>query len=245
MKNEWFKDWFDSPYYHILYKNRDHQEAEQFVNKLIAFLNPAKDSSILDVACGKGRHAKQMAELGFQVIGIDLSYNSIMEAKEMENDRLSFFVHDMRVPFRNNQFDLVFNFFTSFGYFDTDSDNQDAIGMMCGALKMDGILVIDYLNAGRFSGGISQKETKEIDAVIFRTEKQIQDHKIVKTISLHDTKNDFTADYAESVSLLTLDDFQKLASNAGLVLQSVFGDYNLNPFVESTSERLIMVLRKA
>jgi ubiquinone/menaquinone biosynthesis C-methylase UbiE len=54
MKNEWFKDWFDSPYYHILYKNRDHQEAEQFVNKLIEFLNPSKGSSILDVACGKG-----------------------------------------------------------------------------------------------------------------------------------------------------------------------------------------------
>jgi SAM-dependent methyltransferase len=245
MKKEWFKDWFDSPYYHILYKNRDHQEAEQFLNKLIAFLDPAVGSSILDVACGKGRHAKQLAELGFHVTGIDLSNNSINEAKEIDNNRLAFFVHDMRIPFRNNQFDLVFNFFTSFGYFDSESDNQDAIDMMSEALKMDGILVIDYLNAGRFSEGISQKETKEIDAVIFHTEKKIQDQKIVKTISLHDTKNDYSADFAEAVSLLSLDDFQKLASKAGLVLQSVFGDYNLNPFVESTSERLILVLRKA
>lgn len=245
MKSEWFKDWFDSPYYHILYKNRDHQEAENFVNKLISFLNPAKGSSILDVACGKGRHAKQMAELGFHVTGIDLSNNSISAAQKIENDRLNFFVHDMRIPFRINQFDLVFNFFTSFGYFDSDSDNQDAIGMMCNALKKDGILVIDYLNAGRFSGEISQKETKEIDAVIFNTEKQIKDHKIVKTIFIHDTKNGFAADFAEAVSLLSLEDFQKLSSKAGLSLQSVFGDYNLNPFVESTSERLIMVLRKA
>ena len=245
MKNEWFKDWFDSPYYHILYKNRDHKEAEQFVNKLIAFLNPSVGSSILDVACGKGRHAKQLAELGFHVTGIDLSNNSINEAKGIDNNRLAFFVHDMRIPFRNNQFDLVFNFFTSFGYFDSESDNQDAIGMMSEAIKMDGILVIDYLNAGRFSEEISQKETKEIDAVIFHTEKKIQDQKIVKTISLHDTKNDFKAEFAEAVSLLSLDDFQKLAAKTGLSIQSVFGDYNLNPFVESTSERLILVLRKA
>lgn len=245
MKNEWFKDWFNSPYYHILYKNRDHQEAENFVNKLIAFLNPAKGTSILDVACGKGRHAKLMAELGFYVTGIDLSNNSISEAKKIENDRLKFFVHDMRIPFRINQFDLIFNFFTSFGYFDSESDNQDAIGMMCNALKKDGILVIDYLNAGRFSGEISQKETKEIDAVIFNTEKKIKNHKIVKTISIHDTKNNFAADFAEAVSLLSLDDFQELTSRAGLSLQTVFGDYDLNPFIASSSERLILVLQKA
>lgn len=58
----WFKDWFNSPYYHQLYFNRDESEAAAFINKLIAYLKPIPGSTMLDVACGKGRHALQLAE---------------------------------------------------------------------------------------------------------------------------------------------------------------------------------------
>ena len=54
---EWFKDWFDSPYYHILYKDRNFDEAEQFINNLLTFLKPETNSRFLDLGCGKGRHS--------------------------------------------------------------------------------------------------------------------------------------------------------------------------------------------
>ncbi len=245
MKKEWFADWFDSPYYHVLYQNRDHQEAEAFIKKLITFLNPKKGATILDVACGKGRHAKQMAELGFQVTGIDLSKNSIDHANVSKHENLAFFVHDMRLPFQKNQYDFVFNFFTSFGYFDTAEENQDAMNMMAEALKEDGTLVMDYLNAGRFIGGLSQKESKVIDGIIFETEKMTVNNKITKTIKITDEKKGVDAHFSEAVSLLTIDDFQKLALQAGLKITAFFGDYELNPYDENNSERLIMIFSKA
>ena len=52
----WFINWFDSPYYHILYKNRDEKEAEFFIENLVQYLNLKKRSKLLDIACGKGRH---------------------------------------------------------------------------------------------------------------------------------------------------------------------------------------------
>ena len=54
---EWFKNWFNSPYYHILYKERDSYEAEYFIDNLIIYLKIAENSKIIDIACGKGRHS--------------------------------------------------------------------------------------------------------------------------------------------------------------------------------------------
>ena len=76
----WFKDWFNSPYYHLLYANRDNKEAAEFIDKLIDHLKPAPGATMLDVACGKGRHSIHLAEKGFDVTGIDLSEESIAEA---------------------------------------------------------------------------------------------------------------------------------------------------------------------
>ena len=90
----WYKDWFNSKYYHLLYKNRDHNEAALFLDNISnEFKN--KNAKILDVACGKGRHAKYLNNLGFDVTGIDLSVNSIKYAKEYENQKLKFHQHDI------------------------------------------------------------------------------------------------------------------------------------------------------
>ncbi|MDP1974032.1 MAG: methyltransferase domain-containing protein, partial [Sediminibacterium sp.] len=142
----WFKDWFNSPYYHLLYQHRDENEAEQFIATLIKHLAPTKGATMLDIACGKGRHSMALAEMGFDVTGIDLSEVSISEAKAGETDRLHFYQHDMRRGFRINYFDFAFNFFTSFGYFKTRREHDNAIRMMADSIKPGGVLVIDYLN---------------------------------------------------------------------------------------------------
>ena len=122
----WFVDWFDTEYYHILYKNRNEKEAKKFIQNLIKRHPLEFGSKIMDLACGKGRHAKIISELGFDVIGLDLSKKSINEAKKYQiKDQLCFDVHDMRLPYAKEQtFDAIFNLFTSFGYFDDPNDNK-------------------------------------------------------------------------------------------------------------------------
>ena len=78
----WYSSWFDTPYYHLLYKNRDEQEAKAFIDLLCQYLNLPAGSLALDLACGKGRHAKVMAENGLNVTGLDLSPGSIAEARK-------------------------------------------------------------------------------------------------------------------------------------------------------------------
>jgi 2-polyprenyl-3-methyl-5-hydroxy-6-metoxy-1,4-benzoquinol methylase len=100
MKNEkeWFAEWFDTTYYHVLYQDRDFNEAERFITSLSKFMNLPLHSSILDLACGKGRHSLQLNQLGYKVKGVDLSSNSISEARKKRNTSLTFDVADMRYP---------------------------------------------------------------------------------------------------------------------------------------------------
>jgi SAM-dependent methyltransferase len=125
----WFKEWFNTPYYHILYKDRDFVEAENFIRNLTQDLQLSKDAKIIDLACGKGRHSVFLQQLGYEVLGVDLSEESIEHNKQFETSstetlKLTFEVHDMRNELYPNvsseKVNAVFNLFTSFGYFDDD-----------------------------------------------------------------------------------------------------------------------------
>jgi len=85
-EENWFSDWFNTKYYHILYQNRNDKEAEVFISNIIDFLAIEKNSLVLDAACGAGRHSRMVNNLGYSVIGMDLSAESIKTAKEFEND---------------------------------------------------------------------------------------------------------------------------------------------------------------
>ena len=148
-KEQWFETWFNSHYYHILYQHRDDAEAKRFISNLLQYLRPQNDSKILDLACGKGRHARFIAEKGFDVTGTDLAPESIAFAKQSEHEHLHFQVSDMREQFAENEFDYVFNFFTSFGYFENKNDNYRAMESIATALRPKGFLVIDFMNARR------------------------------------------------------------------------------------------------
>ena len=142
----WYKNWFDSEYYHILYNKRDHNEAELFINNLLKILSPNKEAYFLDLYCGKGRHSILLNKMGYKVDGIDLSKNSIEQALREKRNNLNFFVKDMKQINEHSKYDYILNLFTSFGYFNDTKDNHLVINGVTKALKKDGLFVIDFLN---------------------------------------------------------------------------------------------------
>ena len=118
-EKSWYEEWFDSPYYHLLYQDRDEDEAQLFIHALAHKLRIPPEAKILDAACGKGRHSKTLAKYGFRVTGIDLSANNIAAARKYEcANALHFEVWRYAARFyRENEFDYVLNLFSSFGYF--------------------------------------------------------------------------------------------------------------------------------
>jgi SAM-dependent methyltransferase len=240
----WFKDWFNSPYYHLLYFNRDKKEAADFIHRLLNYLQPKPGARILDVACGLGRHAKILAQENYFVTGIDLSSDSIAEAKKYEQQNLQFFQHDMRLPFWINYFDYAFNFFTSFGYFKTEREHYSAIRTIAGSLKPGGIFVIDYLNVHYAESHLKKNEIKTTEGVEFIIERRQDEEHFYKTILVNDTANNFSAKHTEIVAKFSLGDFNDMLSYHGLQLQEVFGDYLFGHYDVKNSARMIMIARK-
>ncbi len=241
---QWFKDWFNSPYYYQLYSNRNDQEAASFIDKLLAYLRPAPGAPVLDAACGRGRHAKYLADKGFVVTGIDLSIESINAARKLENDHLHFFQHDMRLPFRINYFDVVFNFFTSFGYFDTQRDNDNALRTFKNALKPGCRLVLDYLNSSYVAAHLVPSEVKEVDEVVFDIKRALLQGCFLKQINILDKGKMLRTSFTESVRAFTLADFEAMFARQGLRLVDIFGDYHFNGYDELQSPRMIMIAEK-
>ena len=234
----WYAQWFDTPYYHILYKDRDYEEAGLFMDQLTKFLKLKSGDTILDLACGRGRHSKYLNELGFDVTGVDLSPANISYAKQFENESLHFEVHDMCIPY-SKTFDAVFNLFTSFGYFERAEDNLRTIKSIKANLNPNGFGVIDFLNVEFVANNLVPFEVKKIQGIEFQIHKAIRDGYILKRIRFSDDGQQF--EYIEKVRGLTLEDFKMYFDKAGVQLQHCFGDYRLNSFDVNTSERLILI----
>lgn len=238
--SNWFASWFDTPYYHILYKERNYREAQIFMDNLTQYLNLPQKAKVLDLACGKGRHAIYLNKLGFDVLGADLSENSIAEANRNANETLHFQVHDMRLPFAE-KFDAVFNLFTSFGYFENDDDNLVTLKAMKDSLSEYGFAVIDFMNVEQVIPNLVPDEIKHLDGIDFHITRYVKDNHIFKEIAFTDQGTDYH--FTEKVKALTLTDFQDMMQEAGIYLLDIFGDYKLKKFHKKTSERLIMIFK--
>lgn len=238
---KWFQSWFDSPYYHILYKDRDNQEAEYFMDNLLEQIHLPVKSSVLDIACGKGRHSLFLADKGYHVTGIDLSEQSIAYCKQFERQSLEFYVHDMREIFRTNCYDVALNLFTSFGYFNSDHDNRLALRTASLALKPGGYFILDFFNPD-FIKNTSQQHIKQVDGIDFSINKHSDGNTIEKTIQFSDSGKSFK--FTESVQIISKHTFLKHFERVGLVTRHIFGDYSLRPFEEDSSERMIFITQK-
>ncbi|TDO72819.1 methyltransferase family protein [Flavobacterium chryseum] len=236
----WFTSWFDTPYYHILYKDRNYREAQIFMDNLTHYLNLPEKAKVLDLACGKGRHSIYLNQLGFNVLGADLSENSIAEASKNSNETLHFKVHDMREPFEE-KFDAIFNLFTSFGYFESDDDNLTTLKAIKESLSEYGFAVIDFMNVANVIETLVPEEVKTVDGIDFKIKRYVADGHILKEIDFEDQGRKYH--FTEKVKALTLKDFQDLMDEAGIFLLDIFGDYKLKKFHKTESERLIMIFK--
>ncbi len=239
---EWFETWFDSPYYHILYAARNSEEAAFFLDNINKKLDFQTNWHYCDLCCGKGRYSICLNNHGFEVTGLDLSPNSIRTAKLSENDRLHFFEHDIRKTFKPAYFDVVLNLFTSFGYFETNAENQASLVATAASIKSGGLLVLDYMNSRGAIETFQTKYTKTVEGIDFQISKYIESGYIFKNISFSDKGKDYA--FTERVKLIFLEDFQVFFEASGLQIEHTFGNYALDPYHQKQSNRLIMVCRK-
>ncbi|MEN8124541.1 MAG: class I SAM-dependent methyltransferase [Bacteroidota bacterium] len=239
-QNSWYQQWFNTPYYHKLYDHRNDEEAEIFMNKLIGFLKLPEKGKILDLPCGRGRHAIYLNNLGYRITGADLSINNINYAKKFENNTLHFHTHDMRNHLKE-KYDAIFNLFTSFGYFDDEDENVKVLQNFKSGLKDNGIIVLDFLNISKAKTNLIPKEIITKNNIDFYIKRKVENNYLKKVIEFN--TDDKLFEFEEKVQCLTLPKFKSMSKKANLKIKHIFGDYKLMPFDEKESDRLILIFQ--
>ena len=240
-KNEWFEDWFNSEYYHLLYQKRSQNEADLFIKKIVQNLKLDAEATVLDLGCGKGRHALKMSSFFKTVHGLDLSENNIKTANSYKKDNMKFFIGDMRNFNHTTCYDYIFNLFTSFGYFNTIEENLDVLKCIHCQLKKNGHLLVDFLNPEVIRNNKFNAEEKRINDVYFKIEKDISGNFIEKKIQIKDGNKQFH--FKEKVQLFDINDFEEMFMKTGFTIHSTFGNYALENY-HTNSERLILWAKK-
>jgi SAM-dependent methyltransferase len=149
MANEWFREIFDETYFEVYGLGLERASAEvDFIEKALGL---PEGAAVLDLACGHGRHAIELARRGYEVAGLDLSRTLLSKAAEMARPagvQVELIEEDMRgIPETwAARFDAVINCFTAWGYFDTDAENERVIEAVARSLKLSGRFFLDTIN---------------------------------------------------------------------------------------------------
>lgn len=246
---EWFEEWFDHPLYLKVYHHRDAEEADRCVRTILALtgIDPARlpAPSVLDVACGAGRHAHAFARAGLSVTANDLSPFLLDQAKKQaaaEGIDLEFSRQDMRTIRFERRFDLVAQLFSSFGYFDTDQEDREVIASVAALLQPGGWYVLDLINPAQLKHNFKPRTERNAGTLSIIEERALSESHVTKRITLREESGKEHS-FSESVRLYSLDDAVALLESGGFQIERVVGDYDGGPFDAATSPRMMLLSR--
>jgi len=241
----WYKEWFNSENYLKVYGHRDETEAERLADLITKELALQHNSSVLDMACGAGRHAIAFAKKGFDVTAVDLSERLISEAKRnglQAKVKVDFILSDILEFNSSKQFDVAVNLFTSIGYFETDEENFAVIKKAYNLLKQDGHFILDYFNKDFLLNNLVPTSIFSENGLRIIQNRTIEGKRIVKKITFEN--NNLVNEFYESVRLYSYDEMLNFFLNSGFLISKQYGNYYGNDFERESSPRLIIFAKK-
>lgn len=240
---EWYEESFGQDYL-LVYKHRDIQGAQEEVRRMVKWLELPEGARIFDLCCGMGRHSVALADEGYQVTGMDLSKVLLAEARKLDSSgRITWLEGDMRKVPTEETFDAVVNLFTSFGYFEEESENRKVLSEIARLLKPAGTYIIDFLNPHYVLNRLVPHSERTDEGIHIDERRSIEEGFVRKRIALSEPGKPERR-YLEQVKLFGLEDFQRLMSGTGLVIDRVYGGYDGALYDPEQSHRLIMVGHK-
>lgn len=250
MDNEWFYNFFEQDYF----------------RKTPAQVDPAIDNSaiqadflrnmlelnsghrILDLCCGFGRHAINMARMGYNITGFDLCERALKLARQKaqkEHLKVHLVRGDIRsLPFKNS-FDCIYNVF-AFGYLENDSDILGVFRNVAEGLKPGGTFLVDVINGPRILRNFMEKERAEgTDRYILQERSYDEKNKRLRsewTFIYKDTGE--TNKHSITERLCSVDDLTSMTESVGLKTLNIYGDLDKTEHSENSNRIIVIAKRK-
>jgi SAM-dependent methyltransferase len=245
---QWYREFFDDLYLRVYQPLEAPEQVRREVDFIVKALDLPAGAKVLDLCCGQGRHSLELARRGFQVVGVDLSEALLYAArKRAESEGLSVtFLHcDMREIDFADEFDAVINMFTSFGYLESEAEDEKVLGKVAQALKSGGKFLLDVVNRDRLVRDFQAREWHAADEGWLVLEERTFDHLSgrMETRWVCVARDGVRYERLSSVRLYTASELRTMLERAGLKVTNLFGDYDGSPY-SWDSQRLIVVACK-
>lgn len=218
------------------------------VNFLINEASIPQHSKILDLCCGIGRHSMRLAELGYKVVGLDISSDFLKNAVEKSSRKglsIEWINEDMRdIPFEN-KFDLVFVMFGAWGFFDEDHENYAVFTAVNKALKMNGHFILDFLNRDWIMRHFQPAYWVERETGYYLEKRQFDNLKgRLNTENIFVKRDGQLLKWETSIRAFTLQEIIKSLESEGFSVCNVYGDLERKPYELNTPRMLLHAVKE-
>lgn len=236
-----FNGWFGTPWYAALYSDRDVEDASAMALPIMGLGGLKGGQTLLDLGCGRGRHAEVFAQAGLRVTGLDLSETCI-EAARVRVPSARFEVFDFRKPYAQGRFDAAICLFNSLGYTGDRADDGAAVSCAAQALRPGGLFVLDLLNGEHARRHLVPREVRTLHGMRFIIEKELAGMELVKRITVEDEGT--VHRFEERVHGWALAEAVDLVERADLVLEQCTDEACSAPYDPQRSRRMVLWARK-
>ncbi len=258
-KTDWWKTMFDQKYLDTYLADFTPERTSQEVDVVVKAGELKPEDKILDLACGHGRHSIELAKRGFIVTGLDYSEPFLekakADAKEAEQN-VRFVQGDMRLLPFNEEFDVVLTLFTTFGYFD-DETNQKVLDGINRSLKPAGRFLIDVISGEAVIKRFNKEGVKEDNSNLLKIPRTAEmSGKMVNEIEWYDPQkqlihshrewedNGEKKEYDYYLHVYTIPQYKSMLSKAGFDWKQLWGDFQGNPHDTNGNFRTIILAQK-
>jgi 2-polyprenyl-3-methyl-5-hydroxy-6-metoxy-1,4-benzoquinol methylase len=247
MTDDWFSnEEFWEASFPFMFPEESFLDGHEQVEKILA-LGRISHGALLDVGCGPGRHSVPFAERGFAVTAVDRNAFLLDRARTYAGRsgvEVSWVMEDMRDFCRPNTYHLAISVFTSFGYFDSQAENQRVLDNVAASLKRGGAFVMDLMGKEVVARRFAMTDSTEVEDVgmVVQRRRIVEDWRKIETdwILIRDSS---AREFTMSVWLYSGEELRAMLDAAGFRRVELFGSLDGIPY-DTEARRLVAVAEK-
>lgn len=227
----------------VLFSEDKLEASEEEIEKIIELADLEKGMKVLDMPCGVGRHSIELNKKGFNIVGVDKTEAYIKDAQQKEADDIEFLQDDMKDFRRENSFDVVINWWNSFGYFKNKEDDRRMLKNIQASLKEDGALIMDLWSKEITAMNDFGQHWTEEDGIYNLEKGRPKDNwkKVERTwIKLEDGD---TIEYTWEQRLYAASELEQILKEVGFSNVDFYGNVEGDDF-DDEADRLVVVAKR-